>query len=104
MEQGRQIGAYLVHYADGSEREIPLLFGEDIGSWWRDPQLPRSGERTVIAWTGTNVPASRSRHHDMLALYKATWENPEPNRQVECIDFLSALTACSPFLIAVTAE
>jgi len=99
-----QIGAYLVHYADGSEREIPLLFAEDIGSWWRDPQLPRSGERTVIAWTGTNVPASRSRHHDMLALYKATWENPEPNRQVECIDFLSALTACSPFLIAVTAE
>jgi len=103
-EQGQRIGAYLVHYVDGSEWEIPLNYGEDIGSWWRNPQLPRTGERTTIAWTGTNAPASRSRFHELLALYETTWENPYPHTRIDTIDFVSSLTPCSPFLVAITAE
>jgi serine/threonine protein kinase len=103
-ERGQRIASYLVHYSDGSEWEIPINFGTEISSWWRNPQLPRDGDQTVIAWVGTNGPASRSRFHEVLALYRTTWENPYPQKRVETIDFISTLTACSPFLVAVSLD
>lgn len=104
VEHGQCIGSYLVHYSDGSEWEILLNYGEEISGWWRNLQRARPEERVVIVWTGTNVPASHSRSHDILALYKTTWDNPHPDRTVESIDCISALTPCSPFVVAITAE
>lgn len=104
VEHGQCIANYLVHYADGSEWEIPLNYGVEIAGWWRNLQKSRPQEHVVIVWTGTNVPASRSRNHNILALYKTTWENPYPDLTIESIDFVSALTPCSPFVIALTAE
>jgi hypothetical protein len=34
----------------------------------------------------------------------STWENPRPEIEVTTIDFVSAMSRCGPFLIALTAE
>jgi serine/threonine protein kinase len=103
-EQRQCIATYVVHYADASEWQIPLSYGDEIGSWWRSPQQSRPDENVNIVWTGTNAPASASSRHEMLALYKTSWENPHPRLAITRVDFVSALTACSPFLLAITAE
>jgi hypothetical protein len=34
----------------------------------------------------------------------STWKNPRPLVEIVSLDFVSKLTKCGPFLIAVTAE
>jgi hypothetical protein len=47
-----------------------------------------------VAWKGK----------DGRRVYVSTWENPWPDVEIVSMDFVSAMTRCGPFLIAVTAE
>ena len=96
LEEGVQIGMFVLHYADGSEREIPIVNGEDLRDW-----LARSKEdpkRATIVWSGENPTKSEVR------VYKSTSENPLPDQKLESIDYVSKMTAASPFLLAITLE
>jgi hypothetical protein len=37
-------------------------------------------------------------------LYHKVWTNPRPEVTIEAIDFVSAMTASAPYLIAITLE
>jgi hypothetical protein len=95
VEDGVQIGKYVLHYTGGSQREIPLINGDNVGDWGgistEDPK------HATVVWTGRNDTMD-------LRMFKTTWENPLPDQLVESIDYVSQLTAASPFLIAITAE
>ena len=97
---GTPIGHYLVHYADGQQREIPILIGQDVDDWFEQPN--EDGKRFVVAWTGTNE-SSRAQGKK-IRLFKTTWENPFPAVAVTRIDFVSTKEVVAPFLIANTAE
>jgi eukaryotic-like serine/threonine-protein kinase len=101
--EGIAIGAYVLHYADGNQAELPIIYGEDVLDWWN----PRTGDdvppaHAVIVWTGSNEATRKSNHH--LRLFKRTWDNPRPDVLVTSIDFTSTMTQCAPFLIAITVE
>jgi hypothetical protein len=50
-------------------------------------------------------PAERRTPSDsQVRLFKCTYENPFPEREVARITFASTLTATGPFLIAATVE
>jgi hypothetical protein len=66
----------------------------------RDSQ-PRPGE-ALPAWTGQNA-ATRERDLE-LRLYKFTWENPHPEKEILRLEFASAQSGSAPFLIAVTLD
>ena len=96
-----RIGAYVLHYEDGQERELPIRYGEDVLNWWRS-EKDLDATQAAVAWTGQNPAATKSKA--TLRLFKRTWENPRPEVEVESIDFTSTVTQCAPFLIALTLE
>ena len=91
------IGSYVIHYANGQRKEIPIIYGQDVRSWWVFPNEPATMARASVAWSGTSASAS-------VRLYKRTWENPLPNVEIKSLDFISSMANPSPLLIAVTAE
>jgi WD40 repeat protein/tRNA A-37 threonylcarbamoyl transferase component Bud32/tetratricopeptide (TPR) repeat protein len=90
VPDGLQVGSYIIHYADGQQREIPIVYGKDIRDWLGDQQSEL--DRASTAWKGTR------------RLVKSTWENPMPQTEIATIDFTSTMTAAAPFLIAITVE
>jgi hypothetical protein len=102
VPDGKLIGLYKLHYEDGAEEGIPIVYGEDVRDWWNwDGSKPVNGGK--VAWTGTNDAAKRLGLQ--LRLYLTSWENPNPERKVASIDYISTgKTAAAPFCIAITVE
>jgi hypothetical protein len=100
---GTQVAQYVIHYADGQTRNIPLLFMKNTFDWWCKPEVPLAAEPNVEeVWRGQN-PASRSAGA-LIHLVKYTWENPLPDVEISSIDFDSDLLTVIPFLFAITVE
>lgn len=113
---GTTISSYIWHYADGSQYETPIVYGEDVRDWWKECPAPpwgdgflyRAGDaqtetsRGKVAWTGTNPVAQA--HGNELRLYLSTFENPKPDQVVTHLDYVSKMTSCMAFTVAITVE
>jgi len=97
-----KVGQYIVHYATGPDREIPLVYAQDLRNWWHLPNKSKSIGRAVLAWTGTN--AASAAQSATLRLFKLTWDNPQPENEIMSIDIVSGTSKCAPFVVAITAE
>jgi hypothetical protein len=102
-----EIGAYIVHYEDGTRLELPIRYGEDVRDWWvrSDPE-PRV-TRARIAWNGSNEAAARMRSR--IRLYTRSWANPYPERTIRSLDMVTGEQAAgpeapAPFLVGLTVE
>src|SRR5262249_55467792 len=83
--KGTRIGIYRIHYVDDTFCEIPIVLGQDLGSWWNQPN--EQAEGLTVAWEGANEASKKVAQ--LIRLYKTTWENPTPKVKVKTIDFLS---------------
>ena len=102
-EGGTRVGIYTIHFADGRQEHVPLVYGENLNNWFYDPtETLILGSETRMAWQGENG-ASKSRGKEIL-LYDFRWQNPHPESEIESIDFESSLAMAGPFLLAITAE
>lgn len=101
-EEGAVVGKYVVTYADGEKKEIPIAYGEDLRDWWFYPDEPLKASKSVVAWTGKNKATVAQGMS--IRLFKSTWENPSPTSPIKSIDYVSTMTACAPFLVGLTAE
>jgi hypothetical protein len=100
-EEDTKIGEYVLHYASGQIKVVPIVSQRHVKDWWiqeGDP-IPTDAD---IAWTGENE-ASHKLGCD-IQLYRYTINNPFPNEEINTIDFVSAMTESAPFLIALTIE
>ena len=102
---GNLIGAYVVHYADGTSERIPIVYGRNLvelvelrGSRARSRPGPRSPGPARTTRTEHRTRAS------MSACSTMTWTNPHPEKEIATLDVLSAGKECDPFLVAVTVE
>jgi tetratricopeptide (TPR) repeat protein len=93
---GTRLGGYIVHYADGGQQEIPIVYGQDMVAWDLDP--PRTNSPPVVAWRG------RNRVNVCVQLFKTTWDNPRPNLEVTSLDVVSAMAPAAPFIVAITVQ
>ena len=106
-----------LHYADGVQASLPLVYGRDVSNWEAPIGAPPSlGPNTRIAYTGSNRWAKREgplidfgayvhkRADTVRHLYHTTLSNPHPDRVVLSLDYTSAMAHCAPFLIAITVE
>ena len=106
VDSGTQIGTYVLHYADGQQRTLPIEFGLDTENWWCSGPLPTARQpnpnSAVVVWSGINpVAAQNSR---AIQLLKSTRENPRPDVRLDSIDFISTMSTAAPFLVALTVE
>ena len=93
---GEKVGEYVVHYADGQRRSIPLLYQRSLIDWWVKGETDKPSD-AEIAWHGSHT---KSR----ISLFKYTWTNPLPHVAIDTIDFVSAMTKAAPFLVAITCQ
>jgi WD40 repeat protein/serine/threonine protein kinase len=91
---GTLIGSYVLHYADGKQEEVPIVYGRDLTDWVPVSADAADLQGAKLAWKGK----------DGHRVYMSTWENPRPDMEIASLDFVSKLTKCGPFLIAITAE
>jgi WD40 repeat protein len=104
---GAQIATYILHYADGGTRELPVIYGKHTAGMWvwslfgmATPCQPMS--EAIPAWTGHNVNALRS--DCALWLYKSDRDNPRPDVELSSVDVVSTMSEASPLLAALTIE
>jgi hypothetical protein len=86
------VGSYVLHYANGETKKIPLVYGRNI----EDSFSGNFGyvlTDAVTAWTGGAVQ-----------VFKYTANNPLPSIEIKSMDFVSTNTQAAPFLIAITIE
>src|SRR5262249_23037946 len=112
VKPGEAVAALVLHYADGSSKEIEIISGQHLLDWWGP--LMRTGidphdrfttaPGTDLAWTGTNPLLSRVRPGWSLRLYKTSFDNPQPNVPVASVDYVSKMTEAAPFLVGLTIE
>jgi hypothetical protein len=96
-----KIAEYKVHYADGTTKTIPVVYGRDIRDWYKhdDSKVTRG----KVAWEGANLLSKSD--GKILRLYLSTWENPHPTKRVVSIDYVRVgETVCAPFCVAMTLE
>ena len=89
---GRRIGAYRVHYADGTSEEVPLTYASNIASWIDQ----RAVSGAARAWGG------RTRGGQRVVLYRFQWDNPHPEREIRSIEAVSDRTEAGLAVLAIS--
>jgi RNA polymerase sigma factor (sigma-70 family) len=108
---GTTVAKLVLHYTDGSTREIPIVAGEHIFDCWSplfttgvDPRYFKMAPGTERAWAGSNPFIKKIWPDESLILYKSTFENPQPNVIISNLDYVSTMTGTAPFLAGLTVE
>jgi hypothetical protein len=98
-ENNTEVGKYIIHYSDGSSIPISLRYMDSLRDWWFKPgdEMP---EHASQAWIGQHDLTARNGYQISLFNYK--WKNPESDKTIESIDYISTITNVAPFLIAVS--
>ncbi len=103
MDEGKQIGAYVIHYATSQMRlEVPIVYGKEMRDWHAQPGEPPPPPELKVVWTGENATSKRAGRN--IRLFLTSWTNVVPNIEIESIDFVSSLANPGPFLIAITLD
>ena len=101
--EGTAVAAYIMHYTDGTVAQFEIEYGRDT-SVWRGPFNTPPLTRSQVAWEGMNGLTRHPAALERVRLYKSTWENPHPDKEIASMDFVSRMTTAAPFLVAVTVD
>lgn len=101
---GSVVARWIMHYADGSIREWPVIYGTHVrDAWWWMHQEPAEATQACVAWNGRAVGWNRPELGG-VRLFQATWTNPQPDLEITRLEFRMGETALKPFVVAITAE
>ena len=87
------LGSYVVNYADGEQVRIPLTYLANIHDW----NGQRGPAQAIGVWEGHTASGA------LISLGAVPWVNPRPDVAIRSLDFVSAMSAARPILLAVTA-
>lgn len=111
QKNGAIVAKLVVHYEDGSTREINMVSGQQVFDWWQPTfttGIPVSWRTpapdTELAWIGSN-PYLREGQPDLsLCLYRSSFQNPRPEVAISIVDYVSTEAMTCPFLVGLTVE
>lgn len=87
---------YVLHYADGESREIPVVLERQIDHWDREQPSPLFEAR--IAWQ-QRLDTLEDRH---AVLYSMQAASPRPDVAIESIDLVRTSQRAVPAILAIT--
>jgi hypothetical protein len=102
---GTEVASVLLHYADGDQARFDIRQGIEVLDWWDWPAAPvkrPTGTNTIVAWRGSNPPAEHQGAR--IRLFDTTFINPSPEKEIQTIDYVSAMVGSAPFMVALTIE
>jgi hypothetical protein len=101
----------LIHYEDGSTREINMVVGQQVFDWWWPtfvtglPKILRTpAPGTELGWVGSNPYMRQWMPDASLSLFRTVFENPQPEVAISTLDYISNKTIACPFLVGLTVE
>lgn len=103
--RGTPVAALIAHYSDGSQTRFDIRQGIEVLDWWDWPRAPinrPSGSNTIVAWTGSNLAAKHQGAR--IRLFDTVFSNPYPDKEIQSIDYSSAMAGSAPFMVALTIE
>ena len=110
-EYSTAVARLVLHYGNGSQRQIDIVAGKDVFEFWSplfttgvDPGYSRMSPNTELAWTGSNRYLIRFWPEESLVLYRSGFANPEPGLTVSTVDYVSTMTTTAPFMVGMTVE
>ena len=100
---GTEIGSYIITYANGQKRHVPLRNGENIGPYLTDhaPEIP------LHATVAFHEESDSSVAHDtnqLLTIYRYSINNSLKEEPIVSIGFTAEPFKGTPFLLAITVE
>jgi hypothetical protein len=96
-KDGARIGSFVIHYANGQNQELPIVYGEDTREWHGRSDSVQTITHGKLAWSWPSDSLERR-------LFMSSRQNPLPDLEITTVDYISAMTDCYPFLIAITVE
>ena len=92
---------YIIHYADGTKAEIPVIGGRNLLDWTQPPE--RADEIAYDPALGLLLPAATvaSPQFVHVTVWMTLWRNPHPEKQIASLEVKGA-NAGIPGLIAVS--
>jgi eukaryotic-like serine/threonine-protein kinase len=99
---GTTVARYVVHYSDGEQAEIPVIYGQEVRDTVFNPDAPTEAANASTVWRGTFDTTPNRRV--FLRLFHFVWANPRTGSEIQQVDFLSAGSSSAPFLMAITTE
>jgi hypothetical protein len=102
-DEGKKIGAYVVHYAANQMRlDIPIRYGREVRNWHSLVGERKLSKELNVAWKGENAVSKRV--NGSIRLFLTTWTNLAPTVQIRSIDYIATTNIPAPFLIAITVD
>lgn len=102
---GTTVAALILHFSDGSQARFDIRQGVEVLDWWDWPralETKPSGGNTVVAWTGSNLAAEHQGAR--VRLFDTVFTNPSPEKEIQSVDYTSAMAGSAPFMVALTME
>ena len=110
-DYGQTVVKLVLHYEDGSTREIPMVAGEEVFDWWAplfrtgvEPRRLQTAQGTERAWAGHNRYLGDRYPDEFLVIYRSSFQNPQPDIAVTSLDYVSTETGVAPFLLGLTVD
>lgn len=91
-----EVMKYILHYADGQTREIPVVLERQVGHWVQDE--PRALYEARIAWRQP-LPSLDGRY---AVVYSMQAANPRPEAPIESIDLVRTSDRAVPAVLGIT--
>ncbi len=102
---GTTVASLILHYSDGDQARFDIRQGMEVLDWWDWPAAPAkvpSDTNTTVAWTGKN-PAAASQGA-RVRLFDTAFVNPQPEKEIQSVDYISAMAGSAPFMVGLTIE
>jgi len=105
---GTAVASLILHYSDGSQRELKIISGADVLNCIAQPMPPNLAKldavTTQLAWVGENKYLNDLQNGKFLHLFRTTFQNPIPKVKVESMDYVSAMANPAPFMVGLTVQ
>jgi len=106
------VAKLVLHYVDGSVREIAIVAGGQLLDSWgpvyttpaADEQLAPKAPGTELAWVGRPDGLGDKTPWMAARIYQSAFANPQPAVEIASVDYVSTLTSAAPFLLGLTIE
>jgi hypothetical protein len=100
--RGTVVASLILHYSDGQQAQLDIRHRENVLDFWAWHPETLPDTNAIVAWEGRS-PATTRRGFG-IRLCRTTFSNPQPQKMIETIDYVSAMAGSAPFLVALTIE
>ncbi len=102
-KDGRPMARLVLHYANGQERVLRIIYGVHVRNWYEDRYEKKKAladPNSSMAWSGSDDDSGSS----SIRLYKTTFENPLPAEVIQSVDVVSLFSHSTPIIVALTLQ